>query len=331
MQQSTTYEPPLAAGRAGMLRARFLFLALFTPALRASVSRGAALLSCLFLIGALPAQAQDEPLRVIGFGAHPDDNELRAAGVAYMWAQDGSEVKFVSMTNGDIGHFEMAGGPLAARREAEVQECADILGIESEVLNIHDGELMPTLENRKTVARLIRDWQADVVMGHRRYDYHADHRYTGELIEDAAVIVVAPFFDPMSPRVKQNPIVLHYYDGFEKPYPFQPDIVVGFDDVAEKKWDCIRAMPSQFADAASWQAMYLPGVPDDPEERAEHILDYMKQRNAAIADKYRDRLIETYGEEKGSAIRYAETFEICQYGRRPSPEEIRAMFPGLRE
>lgn len=272
--------------------------------------------------------AQDDgPLRVIGFGAHPDDNELKAGGVAALWAEEGHEVKFVSMTNGDIGHFAMAGGPLAQRRKAEVEECAAILGIETEVLDIHDGELMPTLENRRTVARLIRDWQADVVMGHRRYDYHADHRYTGELIEDAAVIVVAAFFDPYSPRVEQNPIVLHYSDGFQKPYPFQPDIVVGIDEAAQKKWDCIRAMPSQFADADSWQGRYMPGVPDDPEARADYILNDMMERNAAVADQYRERLIELYGEERGSRIQYAEAFEICQYGRQPSIDELKAIFP----
>lgn len=284
-----------------------------------------------FLIVLLIAPAvfaqDDGPLRVIGFGAHPDDNELKAAGVAGLWAEEGDEVKFVSMTNGDIGHFAMAGGPLAERRRAEVEECAAILGIETEVLNIHDGELMPTLENRRTVARLIRDWQADVVMGHRRWDYHADHRYTGELVEDAAVIVVAEFFDPYSPRVERNPIVLHYSDGFQKPYPFQPDIVVGIDEAAEKKWDCIRAMPSQFADADSWQGRYMPGVPDEPQARADYILNNMIERNAAVADQYRERLIELYGEERGSQIQYAEAFEICQYGRQPSIDELKAIFP----
>ena len=89
-----------------------------------------------------------------------------------MWAAAGHKVKFVAMTNGDVGHFEQAGGPLAKRRKAEVAECGKILGIESAVLDIHDGELVPSLENRQKVARLIREWQADIVMGHRPYDYH---------------------------------------------------------------------------------------------------------------------------------------------------------------
>src|SRR6476469_10314209 len=88
-----------------------------------------------------------EPLRIICFGAHPDDCEIQAGGTAAMWAAKGHKVKFVSVTNGDIGHWRDAGGPLAKRRKAEVEEAARILGIATEVLDIHDGELLPSLEN----------------------------------------------------------------------------------------------------------------------------------------------------------------------------------------
>src|SRR5688572_32836063 len=91
----------------------------------------------------------DQKLRIIVFGAHPDDAEFKAGGVAAMWAAQGHHVKFVSMTNGDLGHYEMGGGPLARRRKSEVERAAEILGIKTEVMDIHDGELMPTLENRK--------------------------------------------------------------------------------------------------------------------------------------------------------------------------------------
>jgi N-acetylglucosamine malate deacetylase 1 len=291
--------------------------------------------SLLFLIiGILSSpvwaqQSGNEPLRIIAFGAHPDDCELKASGVAAMWAAQGHKVKFVSMTNGDIGHFKEAGAPLAIRRLAEVQECARTLGIETEVLDIHDGELMPTLENRKTVARLIRDWQADIVLFHRPYDYHADHRYTGVLVEDAAVLVAAAFFTPDTPPTEKNPIFMYYSDGFEMPYPFKPTIVVGIDEVAEKKWDCIRSMPSQFADADSWQGRTLPNVPQDAKQRQEYILGVMQKRNAEVADKYRDRLNELYGRERGGKFKYAEAFQICQYGRQVSVEELQKLFPSF--
>lgn len=275
----------------------------------------------------LTAQSPNRPLRIIAFGAHPDDAELKASGVAALWAAQGAKVKFVAMTNGDVGHFEQAGGPLARRRKAEVAECARILGIENEVLDIHDGELMPSLQNRKTVARLIRDWQADVVMGHRPYDYHADHRYTGVLLDDAAVLVVAPFFTPDTPPTARNPVFLYYSDAFQQPLPFNPSIVVGFDDVADKKWQCIGAMPSQFGDKDSWQGRTQPNVPAGDRERQAYLLELVKKRSTAVAEQYRDRLVATYGKERGERIKYAEAFQLSQYGRQPSADELKQLFP----
>src|SRR5688572_13177727 len=212
--------------------------------------------AALLLLGGLrppqpaaAAQAQvpnDGKVRVIVFGAHPDDAELRAAGVAAKWAAQGHHVKFVSVTNGDIGHWRMAGGPLAQRRLAEVKRCAQILGIQTDVLDIHDGELMPTLENRRTITRLIRDWKADVVISHRPNDYHPDHRYVGVLVQDAAYMVTVPFFCPDTPHLPANPVFLYYDDKFLKPNPFTPDVAVDISDVIEKKLDCFDALESQF-------------------------------------------------------------------------------------
>jgi N-acetylglucosamine malate deacetylase 1 len=278
----------------------------------------------------LAQQAVNAPLRIIAFGAHPDDAELKASGVAALWAAQGHKVKFVSMTNGDIGHFEQAGAPLATRRRAEVEECARILGIETQVLDIHDGELEPTLENRKKVARLIREWQADIVLFHRPYDYHADHRYVGVLVEDAAVLVVAPFFTPDTPPTKRNPVFLYYSDNFQRPYPFEPTIVVGIDEVAEKKWNCVSAMPSQFGDQHSWQASTMLNVPQGERERKDFLLNQFMKRNVDVAEKYRTRLVELYGKDRGRKIKYAEAFELCQYGRQPSLEELKQMFPTFK-
>lgn len=286
----------------------------------------------LLLLGAGAAvvstqPAADRPLRIIAFGAHPDDAELKAGGVAALWAAQGHKVKLVAMTNGDIGHFSQAGGPLAQRRIAEVQECARIFGSEVEVLDIHDGELMPSLENRKKVARLIREWQADIVMGHRPYDYHPDHRYTGVLLNDAAVVVAAAFFTPDTPHTQGNPIFMNYSDGFEEPTPFKPTIIVDIDASAEKKWQCISAMPSQFGDKDSWQGRTRPEVPAGDAERKAYLLELAKQRSAAVADEYRDRLVELYGEERGRKVQYAEAFQLNQYGRRASVDQLKSMFP----
>ncbi len=265
--------------------------------------------------------------RVIAFGAHPDDCELHASGTAAKWAAAGHKVKFVSTTNGDVGHFSEGGGALALRRMAEVKQCAEILGIETQVLDIHDGELLPTIENRRTIARLIREWQADIVLCHRPYDYHPDHRYTGVLVQDAAVLVAAQFFATDVPPCPRNPVILYYRDTFKKPCPFEPSILVAIDDVIKKKKKCITSMPSQFAEKDSWLGRYLPGVPKDDKGRAKFICDSLISRDICAADQYRDKLTLRYGEARAKEVKYAEAFEVCEYGAQPTPAELNAMFP----
>jgi LmbE family N-acetylglucosaminyl deacetylase len=284
----------------------------------------------LGLCGATVAAMQPtapRQLRVIVFGAHPDDAELQAAGVAAMWSVKGHKVKFVAATNGDIGHFSQAGGPLAIRRYKEVQECARILGITTDVLDIHDGELEPNLETRRAFARKIRDWQADIVIGHRPYDYHPDHRNVGVLLNDTAVVVGAPFFVPDTPPTEGNPIYLNSADGFTGPKAFVPDVVVDIDAVAEKKFQCVAAMPSQFGDADSWQGRTLPNMPADDAGRKAHILTTVKGWLAAGADEYRAQLITRYGQERGSQVKYVEAFQVNQYGRQVKTAELDALVP----
>jgi len=267
-------------------------------------------------------------LHIIAFGAHPDDCEIRAAGVAAMWAAKGHKVKFVSTTNGDIGHWKMAGGPLAQRRNAEVQAAAKILGIETEVLDNHDGELMPTLENRKTIVRLIREQKADVVLAPRTNDYHPDHRYTGVLVQDAAFMVICPFFCPDVPHLPSNPIFLYYSDRFQKPNPFEPDVVVSIDSVIDQKLDALVELESQFVEGCVSGNESM--IPKNEAERAaahERVRNSFRQRFEAIANQYREKLIELYGQEQGKKVRYAEAFEVCEYGRQPSASDLREIFP----
>lgn len=272
--------------------------------------------------------AQDRPLRIIVFGAHPDDCEIRAGGTAALWARHGYKVKFVSVTNGDIGHWGIAGGALAQRRMREVQEAAKILGITTEVLDIHDGELLPTLENRRIMTRLIRAWDADIVIGHRPNDYHPDHRYVGVLMQDCAYMVAVPFFCPDVPPLKRNPVFLFSYDSFQRPNPFRADIVVAIDDVIDQKLDALVVIESQFVEGgALGSAEAAPKTEEERQKKREQVRESFRQRFARIADQYRDRLIELYGPEKGRAVKYAEAFEICEYGRQPSAQEIRQLFP----
>ncbi len=280
------------------------------------------------------AVAEGKTLRIICFGAHPDDAEYKSGGSAIKWAKQGHKVKLVSVTNGDIGHWQMSGGELAQRRAAESAEVARRMGVESEVLDIHDGELMPTLENRRKITRLIRDWKADIVISHRPWDYHPDHRNVGVLVQDAAFMVMVPYFCPDTPALKANPVFLYSSDRFQKPYPFRPDVAVSLDDVFEDKVDALMALESQvFEGGTLGSPEFVAKIPpaSQPELRRKYLHDRWVNRQGGEAKQYRGLLQQWYGEELGNKIKYAETFEVCEYGRQPTPEELRELFPFFPE
>jgi LmbE family N-acetylglucosaminyl deacetylase len=272
--------------------------------------------------------ANDGKLRIIIFGAHPDDAEYRGAGVAMKWAKLGHHVKLVSTTNGDIGHWQMAGGPLALRRKKEVLAVGQRLGVTTEVLDIHDGEIMPTLENRRSITRLIREWNADVVIVNRPNDYHPDHRYTSILVQDSAYMVAVPFFTPGVPPLKGNPVFVYASDRFQRPNPFRADVAVGIDDVIEPTLDALLLMESQIHEGgADGHAGLYPEDEAGRQRRRDEVRKNLARRYAAQADSYRETLVKLYGQERGRAVRYAQAFEVCEYGRQPSPDELKQIFP----
>src|SRR6185295_8024378 len=205
--------------------------------------------------------AEDGKLRIIVFGAHPDDAEYRGAGVAMKWAKAGHHVKLVSATNGDIGHWQQAGGPLAQRRLKEVLEVGRRLGVTTEVLDIHDGEILPTLENRRMITRQIRQWNADIVISNRPNDYHPDHRYTSVLVQDSAFMVTVPFFCPDVPPLKKNPVFLYASDRFQRPNPFHADVAVDIGEVINLKYDALHCHVSQYYEWLAYNAGRLHEVP----------------------------------------------------------------------
>ena len=292
-------------------------------------------LTCFLLLSSVSNAGDAVPkaenkLRIIVFGAHPDDAEYKAGGTAAKWAKLGHHVKLVSVTNGDIGHWKMAGGPLALRRKAEVKAAAKVLGVTSEVLDIHDGELLPTLENRKTITRLIREWNADIVIAHRPWDYHPDHRYVGVLVQDAAFMVTVPFFCPDVAPLKKNPVFLYSSDGFQKPYPFVPDVAVSVDDVFDIKLAAIHELPSQaYEGGANGSEEQVRAIPPEsnPVARKAWLKENWSRRQSAEASRHRELLVRLYGEEAGRAVKYAETFELCEYGSRPNRDELKRLFP----
>jgi LmbE family N-acetylglucosaminyl deacetylase len=284
--------------------------------------RTAPLLLCLLFAGL--AGAQDaQPLRVIMFGGHPDDCDIKAGGTAARYAAAGHKVKYVAVTNGDAGHQSQGGGALARRRMGEARESARRAGIEYEVLDNHDAELLPTLAVRQQIIRRIREWNADLVITHRPNDYHPDHRYTGIAVQDAAYMVVVPNVVPDTPPLRKNPVFAYFSDPFERPQPFRPDVVVSIDDVAEKKLDMLDAHTSQFYEWMPWVDGKSDSVPPPGPERRKWMA---AQWLPAVPDAWKAVLVREYGPE-GAKVQHAEAFEISEYGSRPSEADVRRLFP----
>src|SRR5687768_41976 len=281
------------------------------------------------ILGYMPdASAQQDPkkIRIIMIGAHPDDCDQDGGGTAVIFASMGHAVKFVSVTNGDAGHQTEGGGALAKRRMAEAKEAGKRFGVEYDVLDNHDGELIPSLDVRLQVIRKIREWNADVVIAPRPNDYHPDHRYTGVLVQDAAYMVSVPNVAPETPALKKNPVFLYFQDRFQRPNPFRPDIAVDITPVFDKKIAGLDAHVSQMYDWLPWIGHYAEKVPKDKNERIKWLAE---TRKVTIASAVRTTLEKWYGKEKAAQVKNAEAFEICEYGAQPDDAEIKRLFPML--
>ena len=267
-------------------------------------------------------------LRIIMIGAHPDDCDQKSGGTAILFSKMGHAVKFVSVTNGDAGHQSAGGGIVAKRRMAEAQEAGKRFGVEYEVLDNHDGELLPTLEVRLQIIRKIREWNADVVIAPRPNDYHPDHRYTGVLVQDAAYMVAVPNIAADTPPLKKNPVFLYFQDFFQRPNPFWPDVAIDISSVFDQKVHALAAHESQFFEWLPWIGGYENQVPTDPTKREAWL---STNRTVKIIPEVRAALEKWYGKNHAEKVKHAEAFEICEYGARPTEEDLKRLFPMMKK
>lgn len=292
-------------------------------------ARSITLVLAILLIAGIAVKdvsAQDGKLRIIVFGAHPDDPE-KVGGTMAQFVQRGHKVRLVSLTNGNAGHFEKGGGMLAQERFKESECAGKAIGAEYIVMDNDDGKLMPTLENREKVIAQIREFQADVVISPRPDDYHPDHRNTALLVRDAAYMVTVPNIVPSVPHLLKNPVFMYMPDRFTQPTPFKPDIAIAIDDTIELKIDMYHCHTSQMYEWLPYNQGILDQVPAGDKERREWLGSRRKGGDKRQADQWRDLLIQLYGRAKGGQVQYAEGFAISEYGSQPSLEELKKLFP----
>jgi LmbE family N-acetylglucosaminyl deacetylase len=275
----------------------------------------------------------NEPMNILCIGAHPDDCDLKLGGLAILWARLGHRVRFVSLCNGDAGHFRMGGGPLAQRRYQETQRSAAVAAtgakgtVEYLVMDTHDCQLMPTLEQRGLVIRLIREFHADLVITNRPNDYMADHRYASQLVQDAAYIVTVPNVEALTPHLNYNPTFAYWGDDFKRPYPFSPDVAVSIDEVLEQKFDMLHCHESQMYEWLPYNMNILDQVPQGDAERRAWLPRLWLGDMEREAERSREVLARLYGRERASRIRCAEALEFSEYGSPLSESAYARLFP----
>jgi N-acetylglucosamine malate deacetylase 1 len=267
---------------------------------------------------------QDRSLNILVIGAHPDDPE-KVGGTAWNWIQQGHNVVLVSVTNGNAGHHELTADQLERARRDEARRAGEVIGATYIVMDINDGELMPTFENRLKIIRLIREHKADIVITHRPWDYHPDHRYTGQLVLDAAYMVTVPTIVPHIPHLERNPVFLYMSDRFTQPLPFRPDVCVDIDNAIEKKMDMYHEHTSQMYEWLPYNRGGLDQVPEGDAARRAWLGE--QRKGGSNADPYREKLIEIYGRQRGTRINYAECFQDSEYGTRLNKDNINYYFP----
>jgi LmbE family N-acetylglucosaminyl deacetylase len=262
-------------------------------------------------------------------GAHPDDAEYKAGGLAALYRRGGHEVRFVSVTDGGAGHHLAPGPDLVRRRRAEAEAAAATVGLRYDVWDHPDGGLEPSLARREQVIRLVRSFRPDLVLTHRPNDYHPDHRATAQLVQDAAYLLTVPAVCPDTPHLRRDPVIAYLSDDFTHPYPFDPTVVLDVADVWAEKVAMHHAHASQFYEWLPYNGGYEAEVPATDEARRAWLSGRLAALSARLADRFRDRLFETYGPVRGAHVTFVEAFEGSEYGA-PLDEAARArLFPFL--
>ncbi len=254
-----------------------------------------------------------KPLRLLILGAHPDDAEFHAGGLAAIYREAGNVVKMVSVTDGGAGHFRISGPELTEIRRAEARAAGAVIGATYEVWDFPDGRLQATIEVRERIIRELRTFRPDLVLTHRQNDYHPDHRAVGQAVQDASYLVTVPPICPDVPILRRDPVVGYLPDLFTRPAPIRGDVVVDVTDRLETIVRMMAAHRSQFFEWLPYNDNRQDEVPESEADKVAWLRRRYETKIAPYAQRYRGELVAEYGAQAGLSIAWCEVFEISEY------------------
>jgi bacillithiol biosynthesis deacetylase BshB1 len=193
------------------------------------------------------------PVDVLFFGAHPDDVEWGAGGIALLLRDNGTSFAIVDMTNGEMG----SRGTLEQRR-VEASAAAEFLGTSNrESLNLPDCGLIDSPENRRLIASAVRRHRPKLVLAPYWKDRHPDHAAAGLIVRNSQLYCsLTKLDDPNSPH-KPDAFLFYLLNKFE-----QPSFVVDTTSVFQRKLELLRIHRSQFEKTAEELGVIAHGVGD---------------------------------------------------------------------
>jgi LmbE family N-acetylglucosaminyl deacetylase len=233
------------------------------------------------------------PERAMFIFAHPDDIEFGVAGTAAKWAKRGSEVTYVVITDGNVGSHdrELTAAQLAEIRLGEQKAAADVAGAKNCIfLGYFDGLLVPSLELRKELVKLIRIHKPNVVVCGDPTMYfrgdrinHPDHRAAGKAAIDAVFpssemhLLHKEFEEEGITPHKVNYVYVSTYD--------DANFYVDVSESIDTKIEALRQHTSQLGD---W----------DPEERMKtRAAEVGKRVGFAYAESFRRMTLQAIEDE----------------------------------
>lgn len=260
--------------------------------------------------------ASTNPQRLLILGAHPDDAEYHAGGLAARYRRAGHVVRMVSVSDGSAGHHRYERARLAEIRRQEAAAAGAVIGAEYFTWDFRDGEVVADLNLRGRIIREIRQFKPDLVLTHRPNDYHPDHRAVGQAVQDACYLVTVPLVEPTAPILPCDPVVASMVDLFTKPVPLDPQVTLDVSDELETIVSMLACHRSQFFEWLPFNSRILHEVPTTEPERRDWLRHWYLDKVAPRRERFGEHLARSIGAQRAGRATVVEAYEISEYAGR---------------
>jgi len=228
-----------------------------------------------------------QPKNILVILAHPDDPEFFCGATIAEWVRQGNNVSYCLMTKGDKGVNEKfhANNDICDIRIREQKNAGSVLGVtDIEFMDNEDGYLVPSMELRKDIARIIRQKKPQIVVTcdptnyymHNDYINHPDHRAAGQIVIEAVFPAAQnPLF--FTDLIDNENLPPHDVDEVWLSLPKEPNLVVDVTETWGQKIDALIEHRSQIGDVDEFRQKMMSRYTEDSDEKAPRYEESFKR------------------------------------------------------